>query len=164
MGPGQNFLTRVRLGRVSHLWFGFENFPLKMSNFQFFSLRIKKSLRVGLKSTWYKGGSDSYLVWVKSKLGLGQGPSLQWIELGLCQKFFDPAGHVIFWVLEGTNAFVLDLPTLAKGAWHGAVREKSRKILKNSKLSQQWIKKSENWYEYYSIYFLIITLIHFTLK
>jgi len=33
-------------GRVSHLWFGFEfgKFPLKISNFQFFSLRIKKNI------------------------------------------------------------------------------------------------------------------------
>jgi len=51
MGPGQNFLTRVRVNflvlgsdRVSHLWFGFEfgKFPQKMSNFSIFSLRVKK--------------------------------------------------------------------------------------------------------------------------
>jgi len=30
------------LGRVSHLWFGFGNFPLKIQNFQFFALWVKK--------------------------------------------------------------------------------------------------------------------------
>jgi len=51
MGPGQKFLTQARSifycsGRVSHLWFWFEfgKFPLKTSNFQFFSLRVKKNL------------------------------------------------------------------------------------------------------------------------
>jgi len=36
----------------------------------------KKSLRVGSESTWVEGRSASYLLQVKSKLGLGQGPSL----------------------------------------------------------------------------------------
>jgi len=31
-------------GRVSHLWFGFRKFPLKMSNFSIFSIRMKKYL------------------------------------------------------------------------------------------------------------------------
>jgi len=65
--------------RVSHLWFGFEfgKFTLKMSNFSIFSLRVqKKSLRFGSESTRVEGGSASYLLWVKSKLGSGQGPSL----------------------------------------------------------------------------------------
>jgi len=60
-------------------WVGFEfgKFPLKMSNFLIFSLRgQKKSLQVGLESTRVKGGSASYLLRVKSKLGLGQGPAL----------------------------------------------------------------------------------------
>jgi len=72
MGPGQKFLTRVGsifcgVGRVSHLWFGFEfgKFPLKLSNFSIFSLRVKKSLRVGSKSTWVKVRSASYLPRVK---------------------------------------------------------------------------------------------------
>jgi len=87
MGPGQKFLTRVgsifvaRIGsgRVSHLWFGseFGKFPLKTSNFSiFFSLGQKKSLRVGSESIRVKGGSASYLLRVKSKLGSSRGPSL----------------------------------------------------------------------------------------
>jgi len=64
-------------GQVSHLWFGFGKFPLKMSIFSiFFPSDQKKSLQVGSKSTWVKGGSASYLLQVKSKLGSGQGPSL----------------------------------------------------------------------------------------
>jgi len=48
-----NKLTRVNFlwlvsGCVSHLWFGLEfgKFPLKMSNFSIFSIRVKKLLRV----------------------------------------------------------------------------------------------------------------------
>jgi len=66
-------------GRVSHLGFGFEfgKFPLKMSNLSMFSPSgQKKSLRVGSESTWIEGGSASYLLQVKRKLGSGQGPSL----------------------------------------------------------------------------------------
>jgi len=44
--------------------------------FNFFPLGQKNSLRVGSKGTWVKGGSASYLLRVKSQLGLGQGPSL----------------------------------------------------------------------------------------
>jgi len=29
--------------------------------------------------------------------------------------------------IKGTEQFVLELPTLAKGAWHGAARKKKRK-------------------------------------
>jgi len=79
MGLGQIFFTRVGLGRVNHLWLGFEfgKFPLKMSNFSIlFPSGQKKSLRVGSESIRVKGGSASYLLRVKSKLGLGQGPSL----------------------------------------------------------------------------------------
>jgi len=79
MCPDQNFFTRVGSGRVSHLWFGFEfgKFPLKMSIFQLFSLRVKKkSLRVGSETTQVEGGSASYLLKVKSKLRSGQGPFL----------------------------------------------------------------------------------------
>jgi len=59
-------------GWVSHLWFGFEfgKFPLKMSNFTIFSLRVEP------ESTQVKGVSASYLLRVKSKLRLGQSPSL----------------------------------------------------------------------------------------
>jgi len=74
MGPGQFFVARVGLGQVSHLWFGFEfgKFPLKESNFSiFFSSGQKNYLRVGSESTRVKGKSASYLLRVKSKLGLG---------------------------------------------------------------------------------------------
>jgi len=79
MGPGLFFVARVGSGRVSHLWFGFEfgKFPIKMSNFSiFFPSGQKKSLQVGSKNIWVKGGSASYFLRVKSKLRLGQGPSL----------------------------------------------------------------------------------------
>jgi len=70
---------RVGLGRVSHLWFGFEfeKFALKTSNFSIFCpLGQKKSFRAGSESTRDGGGSASYLLRVKHKLGSGQGPSL----------------------------------------------------------------------------------------
>jgi len=44
MGSGQKILTRV-----SPLWFGFEKFPLKMSNFSIFSLLVIK-----ISSDWVK--------------------------------------------------------------------------------------------------------------
>jgi len=80
MGPSQKFLTQVGSifcgsGRVSHLWFEFEfeKFPLKMSNFSILSLRVKKNLfGLGLEVP----GSACYLLRVKSKLRLGQDPSL----------------------------------------------------------------------------------------
>jgi len=76
MGPGQNFLTRVGLGQPFIVLFGFVfgKFPLKMSNF--FNFDQKKYLRVRSKSTLVEGGLASYFLRVKSKLGLGQGPSL----------------------------------------------------------------------------------------
>jgi len=61
-------------GRVSHLWFGvnFGKYPLKMSNFSiFFPSGLKKSLWVGSESTRVKGGSASYSLRVRSKLGSG---------------------------------------------------------------------------------------------
>jgi len=75
MGPGQKFLTQVGLGRVSHLWFGVEfgKFCLKMLNFSiFFPSDQKKSLWAGSESTRVEGGSASYLLRVKSKLGYSQ--------------------------------------------------------------------------------------------
>jgi len=51
MGLDQTVLTRVgsifvawvELGRVSHFWFGFGKFPLKIPNFSlFFPVRVKK--------------------------------------------------------------------------------------------------------------------------
>jgi len=88
MGPGQNFWTRIGssqifVGRVSHLWFGFEfgKFPLKTSNFQFFS---QKSL-FGSKSTQVDGGSTSYLLQVgllftagQKQVRVGSGPISTW--------------------------------------------------------------------------------------
>jgi len=73
-----NFLW-LGSGRVSQLWFGleFRKFPLKTSNFSIFCpLGQKKLLRVRSESTRVKAGSASYLLRVKSRLGLGQGPSL----------------------------------------------------------------------------------------
>jgi len=46
----------------------------------FFNFFQKKFLRAGSESTQVKGGSASYLMRVKSKLGLGQGPSLAVVE------------------------------------------------------------------------------------
>jgi len=75
--PFQNFLTQV-----GSIWFGFVKFPLKMSNFSIFSPSDQRNLfesgqKVpGSKSTLVKGGSASYILVVKSKLGSGQGPSL----------------------------------------------------------------------------------------
>jgi len=79
-----------RSGCVSHLClgFGFEKFPLKMSNFSIvFPSGQKKSLQVGLKSTWVKSGLASHLLWVKSKSGLGQGPSLLRGQCDLYRKY-----------------------------------------------------------------------------
>jgi len=53
------------LGRVSHLWFGFGKFPLKIPNFSvFFPLSQKKSLRVGSKA-------GRPLIYCRSKVCLG---------------------------------------------------------------------------------------------
>jgi len=82
MGPGQNFLTRVgsvfcgsgRVESAIFLWLAFEfgKFPLKMTNFSIlFPSDQKKSLWVGSESTRVEGGSASYLLRVKSKLGSG---------------------------------------------------------------------------------------------
>jgi len=79
--PGQVGSIICGLGWVSHLWFGFEfwKFPLKTSNFSiFFPSGQKKLLWVGSESTQVEAGLASYLLWVKSKLGSGQGPSLPW--------------------------------------------------------------------------------------
>jgi len=67
-------------GRVSHLWlgFGFGKLPLKTSNFSiFFPFDQKNLFGSGQKVPGVKGGLASYLLRVKSKLGAGQGPSLQ---------------------------------------------------------------------------------------
>jgi len=76
---GQKYLTRAGSifccsGQVGILWFGFGKFPLKISAFS--TLYQKNLIGVGSKSTQVKGGSTSYLLWVKSMLVSGQGPSL----------------------------------------------------------------------------------------
>jgi len=77
-------------GRVSHLRFVFEfgKFPLKTSIFSiFFTSDQKKSFRIGSKSTRVKGGSASYLLQVKSKLGSGpvwSGPISRPISFEVC--------------------------------------------------------------------------------
>jgi len=73
MGSGENFY----LGQVSHLWFRFwlGKSPLKIPNFPIFFPSDKKQLhRIWPKSTRVKNGLASYLLQVKSMLGLGQGP------------------------------------------------------------------------------------------
>jgi len=80
----------VESGWVSHLWFGFEfqKISLKMPNFSiFFPSDQKNLLGVGSESTRVNAGSASYLLRVKSKLGLGQGPSLT-INLALVNNFY----------------------------------------------------------------------------
>jgi len=74
MGPGQNFLTRVGSGWLSHLWFGFDfgKFPIRRQIFNFFLFRLKK-----ISSGWVKKypghrWSASYLLRVKSKLWSGK--------------------------------------------------------------------------------------------
>jgi len=57
-------------GWVSHLWFGFGTFPLKIPKFSIFALQVWS------QSTRVKGGFTSYLLHVKSMLRLGQAPSL----------------------------------------------------------------------------------------
>jgi len=82
--PGQVGSVFCGSGRVSHLWFGLESgkFPLKILNFSiFFPSGQKNTLRVGLKSTRVKGRSAIYLLRVKSKLSLGQRPSLLGVEI-----------------------------------------------------------------------------------
>jgi len=72
MGPGQKFLTWVRLGqffcgsgRVSHFLFGFDfgKFPLKMSNFSIFPFRLGQKVP-GSKSAWP-------LIYYRSKVSSG---------------------------------------------------------------------------------------------
>jgi len=64
MGLGQKFLTRV--GSALWVW----KFPLKIPKFLLFG--SKKCHRVGSTGTQVKVGLDSYLLRVKSRLGLGR--------------------------------------------------------------------------------------------
>jgi len=82
----------------------------------FFPSGPKKSLRVGSESTRVKGGSASYLLQVKNKLGSGQGPSLASLSLSFEKKgiprltsyiyfatFFSSDDHCVCW---STGKFV----------------------------------------------------------
>jgi len=65
------------LGQQLMVWVWISKISLKnVKLFNFFPFGSKKYLWVGSKSTWVEGGLASYLLRVKSKLGLGQGPSL----------------------------------------------------------------------------------------
>jgi len=69
-GSGSKFFDP---GRVSHLWFGFEfgKFPLKMSNFSIFSLRVKKNIfGSGRKVPGLKAGRP--LIYCGSKVSSGR--------------------------------------------------------------------------------------------
>jgi len=62
MGPGQKCLTRVRSLFCCLGWVGSAHLKIPtISIFPFWS-----------KNIWVKDGSDSYLLWFKSMLGLGQ--------------------------------------------------------------------------------------------
>jgi len=64
---GSFIYARVGLGQPP---LNLENFPQKSKFFNFFSLQVKTSHRVGSKNSWVKGGSAPYILWVKSMLGL----------------------------------------------------------------------------------------------
>jgi len=78
MGQGQNFWPR--LGRVTHLWFrfGLRKFPLKITNFQFFSFGSKNISPGGVKK--YPGQRWVGLLFTAGQkyawAGSGQGPFL----------------------------------------------------------------------------------------
>jgi len=84
--------------RVSLVWV----WKISPKNMNFFSLCQKKSPRVGSRSTRVKEGSTSYLLWVKSMLGLGQGPSL----LLTFQKKFNLYPKIFFDLIEILNNFI----------------------------------------------------------
>jgi len=67
------------LAQVSHLWFGFGKFPLKIPNFAIFSpIPVKKNLfGSGQKVPWAKDRSAFYLLWLKSMLRSGPISSLR---------------------------------------------------------------------------------------
>jgi len=78
MGLGKKCLTELGhffIAWVSHLWV-WNISPKNPKFFNFFPLVTKKSHRVMSKSTQIKDGSASYLLWVQSKLRMGQGSSL----------------------------------------------------------------------------------------
>jgi len=67
MGPGQKFLL-LGLDQPSLVWV-WKIFPKNPKFFNFVLFGSKKYHRVGAKSFWVKA---SYLLWVKSMLGLAQ--------------------------------------------------------------------------------------------
>jgi len=71
MGPGQNFLW-LESGRVVSAIYGLGLNVEKRQFLNFFPSGQKKSLRVGSESIQVEGGSASYLLRVKSKLGSDQ--------------------------------------------------------------------------------------------
>jgi len=79
-------------------------FPLKTSNFSIFCPSVKKNL-FGSESTQVGGGSASYLLRFKSKLGSGQGPSLVKTQSNFSDKCF------IYLILQALPRF--ELETLA---------------------------------------------------
>jgi len=87
---GSIIAGRVRLGQPFMVWVWIWKISSKnVKFFNFFPFGLKKFLRVGSKSTGVKGGTASYLLRVKSKLGsgwVGSGPisSYWWI---ICYKF-----------------------------------------------------------------------------
>jgi len=60
-------------GWVSHLWFGFAfgKFPLKMSNFSIFSLRVKKNI-LGSGPKVPRSKADQPLIYCRSKVSSGR--------------------------------------------------------------------------------------------
>jgi len=78
MGPGENFwlgLGQFFVARVSHLWFGFGKFPLKMLNLSIFSLCVKKNL-FGSGQKVPGSTVSRPLFYCGSKVSSGRGPSL----------------------------------------------------------------------------------------
>jgi len=75
--PGRVKFLLLGLGRQSLIWV-WKISPKNPKIFNFFPFRSKKSHLVGSKSTQVKDRLASYSLRVKSMLGLGQGPSLDW--------------------------------------------------------------------------------------
>jgi len=75
--------------------------PKSIKFFNFFPFGSKKLLWVRSESTRVKTGSAPYLLWVKSKLGSGQGPSLVYLSSGqppLGLEIFPPKSQFIFFI------------------------------------------------------------------
>jgi len=88
IGPGRFFLTQIGSGQPSMVWaWIWKIFPKNINFFIFFPSGQKISSGSGQKVP----GSTSYLLRVKSKLGLGQGQSL--VSVGKCRKLQGSAGE-----------------------------------------------------------------------